>query len=567
MTRYTFGGDIHDLIARSDAAAMGALKVAPNTAIAFYAASTGGSPLSDYLVDSDGDGVFNQAATAVITRSTGYLPDFQGPDNLEILYYDPDPADDDVRRVRLVARDSGVGDSIPDASPSVKGVVRFPTAVELAEGSSEALATSVADVHVTVQEHANDSDPHFIYSDAISDLQAQMGTKVNGPVAVADLQGVSTAAQPDTLAQRTASGGLVIADAAADAEAVSLRQARVLSAFVAGADVRDVEATGLPLTLSTSAATWTTIPAVVVPDAASGQSWECALAVKYQAEAATGLAIRHKLGSSAETSLLANYNASFEAADLSSWTPSSNATFTRATAGGGFNGTAYGVLTATATGTLTLQSPLVPLGAVQTLAAGVYAQLGSGTARSVRIDIGYATDVNGSNSTYDLGSLAEQVTPTASWARVLNAASNPPVGATHARVRVSYLQPNVGESVHLDAVQLEPSSPIPAYGSTGGSGATALAVTGSYHGLALTAPTVESYTRRASIRTPTVAGTSGEFGGLGTTADADLWASLRFVVTGQGLQNQRLEFECAPRSAATTAPKIVSATATFARVL
>jgi hypothetical protein len=143
-----------------------------------------------------------------------------------------------------------------------------------------------------------------------------------------------------------------------------------------------------------------------------------------------------------------------------------------------------------------------------------------------------------------------------------------PAGTTQARIRLRYLQALVGEVVQVDAVQLEPMFPLPAYGNTGGSGTSSLTIHGGWGpGLTTAATTVDQYTRRQSIRYPAVSELNSTWGALGATTDAVLEGSFLVTVGGTGLTAQRIELEMAQRVVdAANATRIVAANATFARV-
>ncbi len=158
MPRFTFGGDIHDLIVAPDAATNGALKVAPNVPVSLYTTATEGAPTTDFLVG----GV---AATAVTSLATGYLPEFQGPDGVSILYYDPDPNDADVSRVRFVARDAASG-GIAAATTTAAGIVELATESEASDGSSTTLVVTPAGAKAVRSAHESAADPHSQYNQA-----------------------------------------------------------------------------------------------------------------------------------------------------------------------------------------------------------------------------------------------------------------------------------------------------------------------------------------------------------------------------------------------------------------
>lgn len=149
MARKTFGGEFTHVVTAPDTSLTGTLrgvvKVVPGASLQFYTTATGGSVVTDYLIDADGDGVFEAPATApLVSPVTGYLLDFQGPDNVQTLFYDPDPTDTDARRVRLIARDADAGAAVPDASATVKGIVELATTAEAQAGTDTTRAVTPA---------------------------------------------------------------------------------------------------------------------------------------------------------------------------------------------------------------------------------------------------------------------------------------------------------------------------------------------------------------------------------------------------------------------------------------
>lgn len=136
MTRYRFGGDITHLVTREDFSLGGALKIAPNAPIQFHLERVGGLPVEDYMTDPEGTGTYDTPAAVITARPTGYLPNFEGPEDVTILYYDPNPDDDDVQRVRLEAWDVPIA-NLPISSSTEFGLSRKATAEEVDAGASD----------------------------------------------------------------------------------------------------------------------------------------------------------------------------------------------------------------------------------------------------------------------------------------------------------------------------------------------------------------------------------------------------------------------------------------------
>jgi hypothetical protein len=136
VARYSFGGDITHLVTSEDPTMNGALRPAPGSEISFFTTRTGGTAATDYLIDAAGDGTYGQAATVITVRETGYLPNFQGPDSVTVLWYDPDPNDEDVQRVRLEAWDVEIA-NISNATETTAGLARRATTAEVNAGSSD----------------------------------------------------------------------------------------------------------------------------------------------------------------------------------------------------------------------------------------------------------------------------------------------------------------------------------------------------------------------------------------------------------------------------------------------
>ncbi len=83
-----------------------------------------------------------------------------------------------------------------------------------------------------------------------------------------------------------------------------------------------------------------------------------------------------------------------------------------------------------------------------------------------------------------------------------------------------------GDAIGIDAVQLEQTATIPAWGSTGGSGGGVLTFDGGWEGPKLAAASADDYGRNQAIRTGDV--TEAAFGSLGAATDSQLTGS--FVV-------------------------------------
>lgn len=571
MTRYTFGGNIHDIVPAADSS--GTLKLAPNVVLPLYSAAAGGSVVTDFLVDNDGDGTYEAAVSQIVTGTTSYIYSFQGPDGVTTLWYDPDPTDADVRRVRWDAFDASTS-GVPLASETTPGLVKFATSAAATTGSDTNSALTPADGADIIDQHVNDPNAHPTYADAIDNLLTAVNSKadlVGGLVPVDEIPGV-TAATGDTIVQRRSGGTIGTATATADDDAVPLAQAKDLLTALSGSDVRALTVASGSLPVSAPSTTFVTIPDVAVTDAATGQVWRCEYDLIYQATAGAGLQVRVKTGAATPTNLLAN--PSFET-DLSGWSGSGPVTAARNTTGGGFSGSAYATLTATGASPLQWISDWVQIGGQALWSAGAYVRLNAGTARQIRVDVQWG-DANGSVLTTSLGSAGNGVTtPTTSWAQITNGATNgltPPAGATQARVRLVYGfspgLPVVGDAVDVDAIQLEPSTPLPAYGSTGGSGSSALAVVGSWGpGLTTGATSSDNYSKITPLRAPTVSNLTSQHGGLGIGTDAFLAGSFEVTVVGGGLVNQRIELEFAQRVTDGANPtRLTAAKATFARI-
>ena len=465
----------------------------------------------------------------------------------------------------------GTGGTSPVATTTVTGTVELATNAEVDAGTSTAaIAVNPAGVKRAVDNHVSAIDPHPAYGSAITELQTANENKadlVSGIIPVSQI-GADPAPLADTVPLRRTGGQVAVGTAIASDEAVPLAQ--VLQAVEAaagpGAEVRDfVIASGSLPVLNASSTTYVTVPTIAVTDGMSAQVWRCSYELIYQATSAAGIGVRFKTGTAAVTNKLPN--PSFET-NTTGWDGNAITAITRATAGGGFSGSAYGVLTISAAGTAQMYSDFIPTTPGTTWSAGTYLRMGSATPRIGRIDIQFA-DATGNPIDTDLGDGG--VSPTTSgWTRFTNgnAGAVAPSGTTQVRVRVVALSVQAGDIIHADGIQLEPSFPLPAFGSTGGSGASALSITGDWGaGLTIAATTASEYSKRNIIRYPADSTLLHTFGGLGIGTDAVLAGSFYVAIGGTGLSDQRIELEFAQRvTDAANATRIVHADATFARI-
>lgn len=564
MARFIYGGKIEQLVVAPDQGLSGALKVAPGATLpALYnkpASDNTRTVVTDFMLDDNGDGVYDVPTSTIVADSTGYPPYFAGPDNVRPLY--------DAAGHRWDPND--VEGTAPAATETVAGIAEFANTAEIDAGTDPARMVSPVGVARAVDNHTNAATPHPAYTDAINSLTASVGAKANlvGGVVPMDELAASASAAPDTLAiRRAGTGALATGNATADDEAPPLLQVKnlITTGAGSGADVRTLDATTLPLT-ATGTAAWVGLPTMLVADGVSGQKWEVYYRLTYRSTATAGIVVRHKTGTATVTNKLTN--PSFET-NTTGWSATAVTTLTRQTTGGAQDGTAYGQLAnlGTATNNLsTWNNEWVPTTEGQVWTAAAYARLGAGTGKSFRVDLQFADAANVIVSTVQ----GTAITPTTgAWTRATHAETTgtpAPTGATQVRVRLIYVNALVNDVVHFDAVQLEPSAPLPAYGSTGGSGATALTFGGSWRGLTLTTPTTDDYRRRRPVRGTT--DTGGDFGALGATTDAELEGSFTVTVGGTGLSGQRIELEFADRAAdGANHAQVVAATATFARVV
>lgn len=568
MARYTYGDTIYDLVAIATADD-GDYGPTTATAITVYTSRALTTPATDLLV-RDAAGAFTiAAATVPVDTASGYLAGFQGPDGVFPLWVSTAGG---PRSIWSPDRDAS---TVMAATTTSQGIVEQATTTETLDGADDTRYTTPLGVASAFNAHGEASTAHPALSTAVGEMQTALGAKadkVDGQVPL-DQVPKSTTVVADTVVQRRISGAGAFAPGSLDDEAAVMSQLRALTTGGGGGGTSDVRfrkvgSTALPVVGSAAVATWTAIPTAFIADADSGELWQCEYEGIYQATAVGGIAVRHKGNPVAVTNPLPN--PSFET-DAVGWFSSGSITsFARATAGGGRTGsTGYLAVTALGAGNLFVWSSMFPIGSLTDASAAVYARLGAGTGKSARVDIQWF-DAAGMLLDSDLGLALEQVVPTAgAWARSINDAALPPSAATQFRIRVVYLQAAAGDVVHLDDGQLEPSSPLPAFGSTGGSGASSITVNGGWrNGLTLAAPTTDDYRRSVPIRFPALANLTAAFGGLGAATDAYLQGSFTVEIAGTGLTNQRVELEFAPRVAdGTNTPKLQWFAATFARLV
>jgi hypothetical protein len=576
MARYTFGGKIEQLVVAADSSLGGALKAAPGATLPtlYNKPVTDGTRVvvTDFLTDPDNNGTFTVAVTSITVDSSGYPPYFQGPDGVSILY-------DETGR-RYDSNDIAAGLTVPAASTTTAGVAEIATLAEVATGTDTTRIVTAEGVKQQVDSHRTEAFPHPDIDAAIDSVQASLATKANlvGGYVPDDEILSSTDPTPDTLVRRRVLSGTVAAAQATLADELVTYQQLIDNLETGGSnDVRALRVTsGLPISL-TSDSVWTTIPQIQVTDAASGQEWLCEYEIVYRAITAGGIQVRNKLpGAAVVTNLLAN--PSF-ATNTNNWSTASYpaTTLTRVNAAG-YEGTGYALMTANSAATLNMVSEWVPItGGVTIYSAAAYGKLNSGTGRVLRIDLQYGNNnvvlATGGTDLGSTGQSGNSVTVDGTWQRSVN---NPlatstdvvPAGATQVRVRVAYQTAAVGDSVQIDAVQLEPSIPLPAYGSTGGGGDTAFSIDGTWDGLRVDATAATDYSKSSVIRYPSNSDLSTSWGGFtAATSDAVLRGSFNVRIGGTGLVNQVLALEVAQRVTNATATTIQAARATFARVV
>lgn len=564
MARFTFGGTIRDLTALPSSNPFpGALTVAAGATLSFYSAATGGSVVSDYLLDNDGDGVFETAAGSIVTRADGYLPSFQGPDSVSVLYYDPDPSDTEVRRVLLIARDANNA-GVPDASSTVKGIVLLSSSA----GTSTTVAATPAGAAAAVSAHAADLNAHPELVTAVSDVQTALAGKASlnadGVVALDQLP-ASNGPTGGLLVTRRDGGQGAGTDAVLDDEWVTKGQLRTSIPVLTGVDVRHKEIASGSLPVSASSTTMVDIPTLSLTDAASAQQWRCDYDLCFQGATAGGVKIQFKPPASTATNILAN--PSFET-DVSNWSSNSTGgTPTRNTAQGGAvaaSGSANMQISSTpaVAATALIVSEWHPYTAGTAVSAGAYVKRSSATARGCRVDIqfGTADAVDGAISTGVIAntganSVAVQSSTTYQQAKVENV-STTDATATKVRVRLAVTNTVSGDVHHFDAIQLEPgATTLPAYGNTGGSGAGSLTAYGSFSDPAASP--------RQGIRGALAA---MQLGLLASSADSWTFGSFLVKVGGTNLTSQTIALQFSQATTNATATQLVYGNATFARV-
>lgn len=118
MARFTFGGTIYDLVAspNDELEITSPLALVPNAEVPFYLAP-GGTEATDFLVWDSIDDDFTDAQTVITTDAEGFLPAFQGPDGVEVLY--------DASGRALLARDaSAEGSGVPAGGTTGQALVK-----------------------------------------------------------------------------------------------------------------------------------------------------------------------------------------------------------------------------------------------------------------------------------------------------------------------------------------------------------------------------------------------------------------------------------------------------------
>jgi len=459
---------------------------------------------------------------------------------------------------------------VATATETVSGVAQIADTSEVDTGTNTSTIITPAQMKRKIDAHIA-TPGHTLYDTAITELQVGISAKANlisGAVPLDELP-ASDDDTPDTLALRRADGRLAVGMALLDDEAPSLLQARSLYSSV-GADVRhkDIGAATLPISIN-SASVFVELPNIVVTDAASDQEWDCEYEILYRALSTVGIQVRHKTAAAPSvTNKLAN--PSFET-NLNNWTAVTVGTaLSRGTAGTPPDGSAY-MLMELGTGVptaLQATSEWVPTTPGAVWSAALYGMSTAGTPRVFRADIQWG-DAAQLPTTTELDTAPP--TATGSYVRTTNEGRIAPAGTAYVRVRAAYNAPAAGsaDSVRIDAVQLEPTATVPAYGSTGGSGTAALSIRGSWGpGLITVGATEQDYSRITPIRYSIESNLTGAAGGLGASTTAVFRGSFHVVVGGTGLTDQRIELEAAQRAVdAGNALSIVAARATFARTL
>lgn len=155
-------------------------------------------------------------------------------------------------------------------------------------------------------------------------------------------------------------------------------------------------------------------------------------------------------------------NPSFET-DTSDWSlGTANTTFTRVV-GTSQDGVAYAEMActgSTSTNRFVLPGNIYSASPGQVWSAGAYFKQGTGTTRQIRLDIQFLDSGNNPIAPQAIGTA---VNLTGSWAQVKNENATAPANTTKVRIRVAYLAASTGDSVLMDAMQLELGSTLPAY--------------------------------------------------------------------------------------------------------
>lgn len=561
MARSNFGGKVEQLVVKTNTQS-GDLKATPNAVLdPLYDGpkSDGGRAIvNDFLIDPEYDGTYS-ASTTVPTDDDGYAVPFQGPDGVTILYdfdgrafYSNDPEG-----------------SLPLGDTTLAGIWEGADLTE-ALGTATNRVITPAGLDAKMDAHENDPTSHQDLRDQVADNFTALTSKadlVGGAVPDSQIAS-STSATADLLARRTSTGALAVATGLADDEAVNRLQMETAlndSASV-GADVRQRSLTGGTLSVPTPAGTFVDVPGITITDGASGQIWQCEYTLHYRALAAAGIQVRFKANTSAVTNKLAN--PSFET-NTTNWTPTAATALARASAVAASDGTFYMTMTAVTATNSIATSEWVPATPGSVWTAGAQWKWQTGTPKVCRTDIQFgdatqtaiagAGTVLGSGTTPTTGAWSQSVAGGAGGATA-------PTGTEWVRVRLAVTgPPAVNDVARVDAVQLEPSAPLPAYGSTGGGGTTALEVSGYWRGLTNGATDNTTQSKVEPVRTPTVSGTTGQFGGVDMSTDSIIVGSFEIAVVGTGLTNQIIQPQVSQRVSNATAAQIVAARATFAR--
>lgn len=561
MARSNFGGKVEQLVVKTNTQS-GDLKATPNTVLdpLYNKPKSDGTRaiVNDFLIDPEYDGTYT-ASTTVPTDDDGYAVPFQGPDGVTILY-DADG--------RAFYSNDPEG-SLPLGDTTIAGIWEGADLTE-ALGTATNRVITPAGLDAKMDAHEADTSSHQDIRDQVSANTTAMLSKADlvGGVVPDDQIASSTSATADTIAKRTSTGATKTFTATADDEAVPLLQMEtaINSSATVGADVRQRSLTGGTLSVPTPAGTFVDVPGITITDGASGQIWQCEYTLHYRALAAAGIQIRFKANTSAVTNKLAN--PSFET-NTTNWTPTASTALARASAVAAQDGTFYMTMTASTATNAIATSEWVPATPGSVWTAGAYYRWQTGTPKVCRADIqfGDAAQVAIAGAGTTLGA---NVTPgTGAWSQSVcggAGGTTAPTGTAYVRVRLAMIgPPAAGDVVRVDAVQLEPSAPLPAYGSTGGGGTTALEVSGYWRGLTNGATDNTTQSKVEPVRTPTVSGTTGQFGGVDMSTDSIIVGSFEIAVVGTGLTDQVIQPQVSQRVSNATAAQIVAARATFAR--